>query len=159
MPHTSESPGTRLLAQWQRISPLPGGHWLFSRLLGRMVPYTDTMGATVRELEPGHVRVELRDRRKVRNHLRSVHAMAMANLGELVTGLTVLSSLPPTVRGILTGIEVTYSKKARGLLTAEARCSVGSVPEPREQTVQADITDEDGDVVATVRAKWLLSPR
>ena len=117
------------------------------------------MGATVMEFEPGHVRVELRDRRKVRNHLGSVHAIALANLGELATGLAVLGALPPTVRAILTGIELTYAKKARGLLSAEARCEVGDVPSPREQRVEAHILDQSGDVVATARARWLLSPQ
>jgi acyl-coenzyme A thioesterase PaaI-like protein len=159
MPRTSESPGTRLLTLWGRLSPLPGGRWLFSRLLGRTVPYTDSMRATVMEFEPGHVRVELKDRRRVRNHLASVHAIALANLGELSTGLAVLGALPPTARGILTGIEMAYVKKARGLLSAEARCELGDISSALEQTVEAQITDQRGDVVATARATWLLSPR
>jgi acyl-coenzyme A thioesterase PaaI-like protein len=159
MSRDSESPGQRLLALWRRLAPLPGGSRLFSRLLGRTVPYTATIRATIVHLEPGHVRVELRDRRRVRNHLRSVHAIALANLGELATGLAVLTSLPPTVRAILTGIEVTYEKKARGLLTAEARCDIPDVATRSEEVVEAGIVDAAGDVVARVRARWLLSPR
>jgi len=159
MAPNSESPGTRLLARWRKLARLPGGRWLFSRLLGRMVPYTDSMGATVMELDPGRVRVQLKDRRRVRNHLGSIHAIALANLGELSTGLAVLSSLPPTARAILVGIELSYVKKARGLLSSEARCVLGDVTAPREQEVTADITDAAGDVVATARARWLLSPR
>ncbi|MDH3207072.1 MAG: DUF4442 domain-containing protein [Gemmatimonadota bacterium] len=159
MSRNAESPGLRLLRLWARLSPLPGGRWLFSRLLGRTVPYTDSMRATVMEFEPGHVRVELRERRRVRNHLGSVHAIALANLGELSTGLAVLGALPPTARGILTGIEMNYVKKARGVLSAEARCQLGDVSAAQEQAVEAQITDRAGDVVATARAKWLLSPR
>jgi len=159
MPPNPESPGAGLLSLWRRLSGLPGGRWLFSRLLGRRVPYTASMGATVVELEPGRAVVQLPDRRRVRNHLRSVHAIALANLGELSTGLAVLGAMPPTARGILTGIELTYVKKARGLLTAEARCEVGEVTEPLEHAVEARITDAAGEVVATARARWLLSPR
>jgi acyl-coenzyme A thioesterase PaaI-like protein len=158
MSRNSESPGTRLLARWRRLSRLPGGRWLFSRLLGRMVPYTESMRATVVTLEVGHARVRLRDRRRVRNHLRSVHAIALANLGELSTGLAALSALPPTVRAILVGIEMTYLKKARGLLVSEARCDLDEIRSPREQVVTADITDDLGEVVATARARWRLSP-
>jgi len=159
MPSNFESPGAGLLTLWSRLAPLPGGRWLFSRLLGRRVPYTASIGATVVELEPGRARVELPDRRRVRNHLRSVHAIALANLGELSTGLAVLSALPPSVRAILTGIDMTYDKKARGVLAAEARCEVGGLSAPREQEVEARITDASGEVVATARARWLLSPR
>jgi len=79
-----------------------------------MVPYTASIGAVVERFEPGHVLVSLRDRRGVRNHLRSVHAIALANVGELSTGLAVLGAMGGDVRGILTGLEVAYLKKARG---------------------------------------------
>lgn len=158
MATTHESPGSRLRALWMRLSPLPGGRWLFSRLLGRMVPYSATLGALVVQFDPGHVRVRLPDRRAVRNHLRSVHAIALANLGELTTGLALLGALPTSVRGILVGLEVTYHKKARGRLEAEARCEVPVVRAPSEHVIEAPIRDVHDDVVATVRARWLLSP-
>ena len=158
MSKAHESPGVRIRALWLRLSPLPGGRWLFSRIIGSMVPYSGTLGATVVRLDPGWVVTRLRDRRRVRNHLRSVHAVALANLGELTTGLAMLGALPATVRGILTGLEVGYVKKARGTLEAEAKCLVPEVTESAEYVVTATIRDEQGDDVATVRARWLLSP-
>lgn len=158
MSRSNESPGARLTRMWGRLSGLPGGRWLFSRILGLMVPYSGTLGARVLRLDPGHVEIELRDRRSVRNHLRSVHAIALANLGELSTGLAVLGALPPTVRGILTGIEVTYIRKARGRLLAEARCAIPTVHEPTDYSAEAFIRDESGDEVAVVRARWRLGP-
>lgn len=158
MSRSNESPGARLRSIWSRLSPLPGGRWLFSRLLGRMVPYSGTIGALVIRFDPGHVVVRLSDRRRVRNHLRSVHAIALANLGELSTGLAALGALPPSVRGILVGIDIDYAKKARGTLEAEATCEIPQVAEPTQHVVTATIRDEGGDAVATVRARWLLSP-
>ena len=109
-------------------------------------------------LEPGHARVHLADRRRVRNHLRSIHAIALANLGEMTTGLALVGAMPASVRGILTGIETEYKKKARGLLEAECHCDVPAVSETIEQVVEAEIRDESRDVVAVVRARWRLSP-
>ncbi len=63
------APGARLARLWDQLSPLPGGTWLFSRVLGWMVPYTGSIHAHVRTLEPGHARVELSDRRSVRRAL------------------------------------------------------------------------------------------
>jgi len=149
------SPGP-LFAAWNRLRPLPGGTWIFSRLLGWKVPYTGSIGAHVRELGPGHARITLRDRRAVRQHLGSVHAVALLNLGEVTSGLAMLAALPPGVRGIVTRLSAEYPKKARGLLSAVSRVTVPEVMEPVEHLVTADVTDAGGDLVCRVTAVWRL---
>ena len=160
MPSSLSAPGERLRASWRRLSRLPGGKTLFSLLVGWLTPYSGTIGARVAELEPGWCRVTLRDRRRVRNHLASVHAMALANLAEMASGLAVLVGLPPGVQGIVTGFSISYLKKARGLLTAECRVSSGSLNVTAEQEYEApvSITDPQGDVVAHATARWRLRP-
>ena len=125
-----------------------------------MTPYSGTIGARVAELEPGWCRVTLRDRRRVRNHLASVHAMALANLAEMTSGLAVLVGLPAGVQGIVTGFSISYLKKARGLLTAECRVSGRGFDVTTEQEYEApvSITDTQGDVVAHATARWRLRP-
>ncbi|HIA73306.1 MAG TPA: DUF4442 domain-containing protein [Gemmatimonadetes bacterium] len=158
MARTQESPGTRLRALWTRLSRLPGGRWIFSKILGWMVPYTGKLGATILTLEPGHVKARLHERKAVRNHLRSIHAIALANLGELTTGLALVGALPKSIRGILVGLEISYTKKARGTIESEATCEIPEITEPVDYPVEAEIRDDSGDVVARVRAHWRLGP-
>jgi acyl-coenzyme A thioesterase PaaI-like protein len=95
----------------------------------------------------------------VRNHLASIHAVALANLDELAAGLAVTTGLPPTVRGIPIRLSVTYHKKARGTVTAECRAAPpGEVADPVDHGALARLRDAEGDVVAEVEAVWRLGP-
>jgi len=153
------TPGERIGTLWRRFSSFPGGKWLFSRLVWFLVPYTATIGANIRELRPGYARVTLRDRRKVRNHLSSIHALALGNLGEMTSGMAAMLALPAGVRSIVTGMQIEYLKKARGTLTAESRPDVPQVvTEPTEMTVHCDIKDETGEIVAKTHVHWRLAP-
>ena len=154
----SHSIGPGLRKQWRRFSAPPGGKLFFSVVLGRYVPYTGSIGAIIQRLEPGLCVVSLRDRRRVRNHLGSIHAIALANLGEMVTGLALMNSLPDRARGILTGFNVDYLKKARGRLTAECRCEIPVDNTEREYELTGEIRDAQGDIVTTARARWLVGP-
>lgn len=152
------APGERLRRLWTRLTPLPGGKALFSFLLGRMTPYSGSIGARVAELTSGFCRVTLRDRRRVRNHLGSIHAIALANLAEMASGLAVLVGLPANVQGIVTGFSISYLKKARGLLTAECRAERLDVTVEQEYEAAVAVTDAQGDVVARATARWRLRP-
>lgn len=158
MPPTLDGPGARVLALWRRLSPRPGGVWLFNRILGRMVPYTGALGARVVELSPGHAVCVLRDRRAVRNHLNSVHAVALANLAELCSGTAMLTALPPGARGIVVRLEIDYLKKARGTLTARADVQLPEVREPITLHPEAEIADAEGATVARARVTWNVQP-
>lgn len=158
MTKTYAAPGALIRNAWRRLNPLPGGHWLFSRFLGFVAPYSGSIGATVTALEPGHARVELADRRRVRNHLDSVHAVALVNLAELATGLAMLTGLPAGVRGILVGLSITYIKKARGRLVAECRCIIPQVTADADYEAEAVIVNAASETVARATARWRLGP-
>ncbi|MBL8955060.1 MAG: DUF4442 domain-containing protein [Myxococcaceae bacterium] len=143
---------------WNMLSALPGGGRLMGRLIGRMAPYTGTIKAEVLELQPGRARVLMRDRRGLRNHLNSVHAIALMNLGEMTTGVAMLASLPPKTRGIPMRLTMDYLKKARGTITGTCDCAIVATNDKQELDVTGELTNEAGETVAKIYAKWQVGP-
>ena len=152
---TTPSPGAKAKKLWGFLQKFPKGNSLFSMLAGLYVPYTGSISPTVMTLEDGHVIVKLRDKRKVRNHLKSIHALALANLGEFTTGLTLITMLEQNSNAILRNLNIEYLKKARGTLIAEAtymlpQITVGDTL----HLITANIKNDNNEIVCVVTATW-----
>jgi len=158
LPHLN---GSRNLVRdvWNLLSGMPAGKAVFSRLVGRMAPYTGSIRATVTVLRAGYAEVQMPDRRGVRNHLDCVHAIALANLAELAGNVALMYSLPDDARFIVSGIDIEYTKKARGTITA-----VGEPPIPRtaaraQYDVPVMLRDAGGEEVARAVLHSLVGPK
>ena len=144
---------------YDRLAGLPGGKLVFSRAVGRFAPYTGTIDGRVVELREGFARVELHDRPRVRNHLRSVHAVALVNLAELTGNLALSYSLPDDARFIVAGLSIEYVKKARGTITATSECPTPATSDRHEYEVPVVMSDASGDVVARATLRSLVGPK
>jgi uncharacterized protein (TIGR00369 family) len=156
---SADAHGNFIRDSWDRLHRYPGGKALFSRLVGRAAPYTGTIGARIVELRDGFARVTLRDRRAVRNHLRSVHAVALANLAELTGNVAVAYTLPDDARFIVAGMSIDYLKKARGTITGECECPVPRSIERVEYDVPVTMYNEAREVVARATLRTLVGPK
>ena len=151
--------GESLTRWWTRLARVPGGKRLFGRLLFTFVPYSGTTKARIVDLEPGLVRLVLDDRRRIRNHLGSIHAIALTNVAELASGLSLVTGLAPDVRAIVVGLRMEFLKKARGRLVVEGRADIPTLDGPIEHEVQATIRNDDDEVVAECWVQWRLDRR
>ena len=150
--------GESILGLWARSANLPFGEAIFSRFIGWAIPYTASISPRVEHLERGHAIVRLEDTRAVRNHLSSIHAIALANLGEFSTGLALTTQMPDGMRAILGSIRIDYLKKARGRLRAEARCGEIAHGQKAEHVITGEIFDSQKLCVARVEATWVVGP-
>lgn len=155
-----------LLKLWRTLEGVPAGNRIFSHLVGKIVPYSGSVHPFVLEFAPGRARIRVQDKRANRNHLGSVHAVALLNVAELTSGLALLSSLPPNTRGIVTELKMEYLKKAKGSITAatqlhgDMKAPTGESGEPVkkwEREIDCELTDESGAVVAKAVARWRLA--
>lgn len=149
------------LALWRKLSNYLGGKWLYGRLICLKAPYFTTIAPRFERLEPGRCEIALRDRRRVHNHLGTVHAIALCNLAELSGGMLTDASIPPGMRWIPRGMQVAYLAKARGTMHAVATPEAPAVEASAGYAwpVQVSVRNDAGEEVFRARIDMWLSPR
>lgn len=132
--------------------------WAF----GGTVHFVRTAGVKFEELSEERAVLTLDNRRRVQNHIGTVHAAAVALIGETATGAVFGMNVPDDKLPILREMRLNYTKKSQGALRAEAWLS----PEQRASfardekgdiAVPVKITDETGE--ATVEAQYVWAWR
>lgn len=83
----------------------------------------------------------MKNRRAVRNHLKSMHAIAMCNLCELAGGTALDVSLPDHLRWIPRGMQVEYIKIAKTDLRGTCSIPESSIAATGELPVTVHVTD------------------
>lgn len=132
---------------------------VISRIFGRVVPYIGTSGLRYEELTPERVVVTIRNRRPVQNHIKGVHAAAMALLAETATGFAVGMNLPDDKLPLIKTLKVDYLKRTQGdmravaTLTPEQITLIRNTPKG-EVTVPVDVTDESGEAPIRCEMVW-----
>ena len=146
------------LTLYKQFIKYPFGGFLFSRALSFRAPYFSTIHPHVTHLRSGYCRVEINDRRSIRNHLGTVHAGALCTLSELTGGLAVEATLPLSLRFITKEMTVQFIKQAKGNLVG--KCSVApSVLVPGDVRVPVEIKDGTGDTVLNAVIVFYIGKR
>lgn len=107
-------------------------------------PYFASIKPRFVTLRPGYCKVQLKKRRAVTNHLKSVHAIAMCNLSELAAGSMLEASIPKHMRWIPKEMTVSYLKMAKTDLKASCEISTDTLTMPQELPITVNVTDTQG---------------
>jgi acyl-coenzyme A thioesterase PaaI-like protein len=149
-----------VLRSWERWSSSAFGRWMFARAVCRRAPYFATIQPRFHELAPGVCRVSLRKRRRVQNHIGTVHALAMGNLCELAAGMVTEVSLPATMRWLPRGMTIEYLRKAESDVTATARLAKSEWSGAAENVaVPISVVDTSGTEVVRAVITMYVSPK
>lgn len=143
----------------EKVRRLPAGLRLFSRLVTFKAPYFSSIRPVFLVLEPGYAKARISNRRSVRNHLGTVHAIAMANLCEFVGGTLMEVSIGPRMRWIPRGMTIRYLGLARTDLTAECRIDDYDWNVAQDVLLQVFVKDTSGTVVSEAEIPMYVSLR
>jgi len=103
--------------------------------------------------------VTMRKRRKVKNHIGTVHAIAMANLCEIAAGTMTEVSIPRKMRWIPKSMDIEYLRKAASAVTATADLPPVRPGEKQDAVVAVDVRDKSGAIVVHADITMYVSPR
>lgn len=159
---TADASGSQMLDLFRRFDRLPLGKRLYDRAVCLKAPYFASIRPRFVSLEPGRSEVLVPNRRSVRNHIGTVHAIASCNAAELAGGSCLDASLPPTHRWIPKGMDVRYLATAKSDIRAVAtveNLSGLAADEARDVVVGVDVTDDAGVVVVHADITMWVSPR
>jgi acyl-coenzyme A thioesterase PaaI-like protein len=141
--------------------------WVLNLALDRMVPFNKPHGFRVVEIGDHRLKIRLPYRRKNLNHIRGLHACAMATVSEFTTGFLLISKLDPKkYRLIMQRLEMDYHYQGKMDAHAEfvispdwLEANIFGPLKTKESVVvncQVPIHDVKGNHLSTGHVHWQI---
>jgi acyl-coenzyme A thioesterase PaaI-like protein len=151
---------SQVMDLYDRVARLPRGRTLFSVLFSLKAPYFASVRPRFTELRPNYAELVVRKRRRVLNHIGTVHVIAICNGLEAAMGALAEASIPADKRWIPKGMEVSYTGKA----TSDIRCIAETDParwtgDNPDLPVRVRGVRDDGTVVVDGTIRLWVTPK
>ncbi len=143
--------------------------WLrvLNLVLGRVIPFNRPHGFGIEMIGEEFVRTKSRYRKANFNHIRGIHACAIATIAEFSSGFLLLTRLDPArYRLIMSKLEVEYHYQAKEDIVSESRFDhermLAEVIEPLKSeemvtvTMESRIFDSSGHDIALAHTTWQI---
>lgn len=143
--------------------------WLLNRLLWRMIPFNAPHKFIILSVSESEVSILLPFRKANLNHIRGIHACALATLCEYTCGLQLMNVLDASAyRIILQKLEMEYLYQAKTAVTARFSLSKTQAEELIvKPLINADaivhsfnmeITDQAAHIICKAKISWQVKP-
>jgi acyl-coenzyme A thioesterase PaaI-like protein len=151
---------SQVLTLWNKTTALPQGKRIFSLLFAQKAPYFATIRPRFVEIRPNYAELVIPKRRRVHNHLKTVHAIALCNGLEAAMGALAEATIPVDKRWIPKGMDISYTAKA----TSDITCTAETDPEQwtsddPDLPVRVRGVRDDGTVVIEGVIRLWVTPR
>lgn len=110
-----------VLKMYNQWANRPLGKRLFSLYAARKAPYFASVSPLVTDLKPGQCEVFLKKRKRLQNHIGTMHVIAIANGLEMAMGFMAEASIPKHLRWIPKGMDIQYVSKGETDMRCFAR--------------------------------------
>lgn len=138
--------------------------FLITQLFSRTVPFVGTSRIKIHELSEERVVMTIANKRRVQNHIKTVHAAAMTLLAESATGILMGMNVPDDKYLVVKSLHVDFQKKASGDMQAIATLTREQVHAAQndaegEIMVNVQVTDVNGVEPITCQMLWAWKPK
>lgn len=141
--------------------------WLLNWSFERMIPFNRPHGFRIIEVGDYHVRTKLPYKTRNLNHLKGLHACALATITEITSGFVFVMKLDPMkYRIILKQLEINYLYQGKTDAFGELRISQEWLSEnvinplkdkeSVEVVSEVNITDANGKQLTNGKATWQI---
>jgi acyl-coenzyme A thioesterase PaaI-like protein len=159
----SQNRMSRIAASTQRL-PAALRRIVLSRLFARIVPFLGTAGLVFEDVNQEKVVVSAKNRRKIQNHIKGVHAATMALLAETASGFVMGMNVPDDKLMLLKSMHVDYLKRSQGDMRATATLTPEQISaffnqDKGEVDVKVIVTDESGEAPIRCQMIWAWIPK
>ena len=156
----------RLYKVVQATSKLPKAlrTTIWSKTFGRIVPMVGTANIRYLEVSKEKVVVRIENHRNMQNHIKGVHAAAMALLAETATGFVTGLNVPDDRILLIKTLQVDYLKVASGGLTATATLSAEQQQfildnDKASLEIPISVVDDSGQSPIECKMVWAWLPK
>ena len=156
----------RLYKVVQATSKLPKAlrTTIWSKTFGRIVPMVGTANIRYLEVSKEKVVVRIENHRNMQNHIKGVHAAAMALLAETATGFVTGLNVPDDRILLIKTLQVDYLKVASGGLTATATLSAEQQQfildnDKASLDIPISVVDDSGQSPIECKMVWAWLPK
>jgi len=160
------TPKNSMCRMVDKTASLPTGlrSWVITRMFGKFVPFLGTAGLVFEEVSRERMVVSVKNRKKVQNHIKGVHAAAMALLAETATGFVASMNVPDDKLMLLKSMKVNYVKRAQGDMRAVATLTDEQIrsmytTDKGDVLVDVTFTDESGESPIVCEMVWAWVPK
>ncbi|GGP61817.1 hotdog fold domain-containing protein [Shewanella saliphila] len=148
----------KVMSLYKKVTSYPFGKHIFSKMVARMAPYFGTVHPYISDLKVNRCECLVKKRKKVQNHIGTVHVIAICNGLEMAMGTMAEASIPAHLRWIPKGMSVDYTAKAG----TDILCVAEVTPEQwqvGDMLVDVKAYDTNGVVVVQGHIKLWISEK